>query len=50
MPPPPSKAVILRRAIDKCKVIEEDENVHSRQQRQIDLVVVAVAELLREAE
>ncbi len=50
MPPPPSREVILRRAIDECRIMALDENIHSRLQRQLDLIVVAVAALLREAE
>lgn len=43
----PDRDVILRQQLAECKVIEDDENVHSRQQRQIDILAKEVMYLLK---
>lgn len=40
----------LMRKLEECKVIEDDENIHSRIQRQINLLRIEISYLLREAE
>ena len=42
----PSRERTLAAALEACKVIEDDENVHSRQQRQLDLLTAEVIHLL----
>lgn len=44
----PTRDVVLRQQLSECKVIEDDENIHSRLQRQINLLSVQVQYLLRE--
>ncbi len=44
----PTRDVLLRQQLGECKIIEKDENIHSRQQRQIDLLAKEVQYLLRE--
>jgi hypothetical protein len=45
-----TRANKLQRKLEECKVIEDDENIHSRLQRQINLVRNELLYLLREAE
>ncbi|KKL27873.1 hypothetical protein LCGC14_2380780 [marine sediment metagenome] len=42
----PSRERTLAAALEACKVIEDDENVHSRQQRQLELLATEVIYLL----
>lgn len=45
-----TRANKLQRKLEECKVIEDDENIHSRLQRQINLMRTELLYLLREAE
>ena len=42
----PSRERTLAAALEACKVIEDDENIHSRQQKQIELLTAEVVYLL----
>ncbi len=42
----PSRERTLATALEACKVIEDDENVHSRLQKQIDLLTAEVVYLI----
>ena len=46
--PGPDRDVLLRQQLGEAKVIEQDENIHSRQQKQIDLLAKDLQYLLRE--
>ena len=46
--PGPDRDVLLRQQLGEAKIIEQDENIHSRHQRQIDLLAKDVMYLLRE--
>jgi hypothetical protein len=43
----PSQERILAANIAACRVIEDDENIYSRQQRQIDLLVAEIILLIQ---
>ncbi len=47
---PPPRDVKLQQKCDEAKVVERDENIHSRQQRQISAILGEVRRLIREVE
>lgn len=46
--PGPERDVILRQQLAEAQVIEYDENIHSRHQKQLDLLAKDLMYLLRE--
>ncbi len=42
--------VRLQQKIDKARVLEDDENVHSRIQKQLDYLLAEIRQLIRDTE
>ncbi len=47
---PIPRDVRLQQKCDEAQVLEDDENVHSRMQKQINLLLIEVRRLIRDAE
>lgn len=47
---PTPRDVKLQQKCDEAKVVEDDENIHSRIQKQVNAILVEVRRLIRDSE